>query len=110
MKELSATALRRRRKALLRQLPPLEALLRGSLTEQYKRCGNPRCKCQQGRGHGPKYYLSMSQAGTIPRMDYVPQSYQEQVAHYLENYRQVRDLLKEICVINSELLRRREPL
>ena len=33
--------LRRRRQALLRQLPPLKAVLRGSLIERYKRCGKP---------------------------------------------------------------------
>ncbi|MFQ5903728.1 MAG: DUF6788 family protein, partial [Candidatus Binatia bacterium] len=39
MKDKSLTTLRRRRKTLLRRLPPLEAVLRGSLIERYKRCG-----------------------------------------------------------------------
>src|SRR5260370_38804720 len=34
----STAALRKRRNALLRQLPPLHAILRGSLIERYKRC------------------------------------------------------------------------
>ena len=55
-----AAALRRRRQALERQLPPLKAILRGSLIERYKRCGKPGCKCADGPGHGPKYYLSVS--------------------------------------------------
>jgi hypothetical protein len=54
----SSSALRKRRQSLLRKLPPLDAVLRGSLIERYKRCGNPGCKCADGPGHGPKYYLS----------------------------------------------------
>lgn len=110
MTELSSTALRRRRRALLRRLPPLTDLLRGSLIERYKRCGNPDCKCATGPGHGPKYYLSISHSQASPTMDYVPQEWQPQVSQYLANYHLARELLEEICQINRELLRRRERL
>ena len=79
----STAALRKRRQALLRQLPPLDAILRGSLIERYKRCGKPGCKCADGRGHGPKYYLSVSDPGLRPQMDYVPQECYEQTAEFL---------------------------
>jgi hypothetical protein len=88
----------------------LYALLRGSLIERYKPCGKPGCKCAQGPGHGPKYYLSISQPGATPAMDYVPQEVHDTVAQYLENFRSVREILDKICNINRELLRRREPL
>jgi hypothetical protein len=98
----------RRRQALAKQLTRLEPLvLRGSLIERYKRCGNPGCKCQLGQGHGPKYYLSVSQAGGRPEMDYVPEEYSQQVSDYLRNFQRVRLLLEKICNINRELLRRR---
>lgn len=108
MQNASAAVLRRRRKTLLRQLPPLGAVLRGSLIERYKRCGKPGCKCAQGPGHGPKYYLSVSRPGARPEMDYVPQAMHAQVVEYLANHRQAREVLEEICAINRELLRRRE--
>jgi hypothetical protein len=110
LREIPARTLRRRRKALVAKLPPLESLLRGSLIQRYKRCGYAGCKCQRGRGHGPKYYLSIGQKGKRPRMDYVPQADQPQAQKYLENYRQVQQILKQICDINCELLRRREDL
>ena len=105
-----SVALRRRRKALIRALPPLGPLLHGSLIERYKRCGKPGCRCAKGRGHGPKYYLSVSQTGGRPEMDYVPEDHREQVERGLENHRRVRQILNEICQINRELLRRRERL
>ena len=103
-------ALRKRRRALLRQLPPLESILRGSLIERYKRCGKPGCKCADGPGHGPKYYLSVSYPGLRPQMDYVPQEAYTQTAEFLANYHRAREILEQICEINRELLRRREAL
>ena len=106
----TTAALRKRRDALLRQLPPLQAILRGSLIERYKRCGKPGCKCADGPGHGPKYYLSVSHPGLRPQMDYVPQESYALTAEFLVNYHRVREILEAICEINRELLRRREVL
>ena len=102
--------LRRRRQALLRQLPPLKAVLRGSLIERYKRCGKPGCKCAEGPGHGPKYYLSVSYPGLRPKMDYVPQESHAQIAEFIANYHRALEILETISEINRELLRRREAL
>src|SRR5271167_1846627 len=110
MKNKTSSSLRRRRKQLLLKLPPLEAVLRGSLIERYKRCGKPGCKCADGPGHGPKYYLSVSYPGLRPQMDYVPQESYAQAAEFLANYRRTREILEAICEINRELLRRRERL
>ena len=107
MSDSNATLLQRRQ-TLVKQLAGLEPLiLRGSLIERYKRCAHAGCKCQQGPGHGPKYYLSVSQAGSRPEMDYVPEEYSQQVSDYLRNFQQVRQMLEKICNINRELLRRR---
>jgi hypothetical protein len=110
MQNEPTATLRKRRNALLRQLPPLKAILRGSLIERYKRCGKPGCKCADGPGHGPKYYLSVSYPGLRPQMDYVPQEAYAQTAEFLANYHQTREILEKICEINRELLRRREAL
>src|SRR3954464_4121596 len=103
-------ALRKRRTTLLRQLPPLQAILRGSLIKRYKRCGKPGCKCVNGPGHGPKYYLSVSYPGLRPEMVYVPEGSSPQTAEFLANYHRAREILEAICEINRELLRRREAL
>jgi len=102
--------LRRRRKALLRQFPPLTAILRGSLIERYKPCGKPGCHYASDPGHGPKYYLSVSFPGVRPQMEYVPQASYAQVTQFLVNYQRARELIEQICEINRELLRRREAL
>src|SRR5262249_778997 len=106
----SSGALRKRRAMLLRDLPPLERLLRGSLLEKYKRCGRPGWHCANNRGHGPKRHLSISVTGQRPQIGYVPNDAVTKVSEYLDNYRRVRDAFNEICAINTELLPRREEL
>ena len=104
----STAALVRRRQALAKQLARLQPfILRGSLIERFKRCGHPGCKCQNGPGHGPKYYLSVSQAGGRPEMDYVPEENVQEVADYLQNFQKIRQVLEQICNLNRELLKRR---
>jgi hypothetical protein len=110
VQDLSAPALRRRRRRLVHDLPPIEHVLRGTLVETYRRCGRPNCHCVNGPGHGPKRYLSISQPGGRPRRDYVPNGIHVQVAQSIANFRKLRAMLDEICTINAELLRRREGL
>ena len=107
---VKASTLRRRRAALLRKLPPLKSILRGSLIERFKRCGRPGCKCARGVGHGPKVYLSVSMPKARPVMVYVPQERVSEVEQLVADYRRTRQLLDEIAAINLELLRRREPI
>ena len=110
LQTLSTPALRKRRRRLVHNLPPIEHVLRGTLVETYKRCGRPNCHCVDGPGHGPKRYLSISQPGGRPRRDYVPNGVHVQVAELIDNFRKMREMLNEICAINAELLRRREDL
>jgi hypothetical protein len=112
IQELSSSALRKRRGRLVRDMPPVEQVLRGTLVETYKRCGRQNCHCADGPGHGPKRYLAISQPGSggRQRRDYVPNNIHEQVAQLIVNFRAVRAALDEICAINTELLRRREEL
>ncbi|HWS96944.1 MAG TPA: DUF6788 family protein [Candidatus Methylomirabilis sp.] len=110
LQKKSPAALRRHRQTLLGKLPPLAGILRGSLIERYKPCGKPGCKCARGRGHGPKYYLSVSFPKLRPQVDYVPQNRLAEAKKFLAHYQRTREILEQICEINRELLRRREAL
>ena len=107
----SIASLRKRRKMLIQRIKHSDfAVLRGSLIERFKRCGNPKCKCARGKGHGPKYYLSVSKPGSRPDMDYVPQDQEDEVRGYLENFQTLRQLLEELCEIDRKILGHRETL
>src|SRR5258708_3141407 len=109
MPNVSSAALRKRRRQLVRGLPQIEQILRGSLIETYKRCGRLNCHCIDGPGHGPKRYLStIRQTGERPRLGYVPNATQAQVAEFIGNDRRRGQVCKEVWAINAELVRRRE--
>src|SRR6476646_885174 len=73
MESVSSSSLRRRRRQLVKALPPIEQIVRGSLMETYKRCGRAGCHCVDGPGHGPKRYLStIARTGERPRLGHVP--------------------------------------
>lgn len=105
----SSAELRRKRQTLVQSLPPLiQASLRGSLIERYLRCGKPGCHCAMGRGHGPKYYLSVSYPRKRPQLQYIPQEQKEAVKALLENGHAMRKTLEKVFAINRELLKRQE--
>src|SRR5260370_9949808 len=64
-------ALRARRARLARHVPDLQAVLRGSLLIQRRRCGKPGCRCTRGELHGPYVYLAV-RAGRRNRLLYIP--------------------------------------
>jgi hypothetical protein len=107
-KKPTGSSLRRRRLQLLRELPDLERLLRGSVVERYRKCGKASCHCARGKGHGPAYYLSVTLAPGKTRSYYLPSSLRSAVARYLENYKRLRNLNERVIEINLRLLERGE--
>jgi hypothetical protein len=106
--KVSELALRQRRQGLVKLLPPVGEVMRGSLVERYVTCGNPSCKCARGERHGPMWYLTVTlgpgrTTGGIISADQV-----EQVRRWVENYRRLKDALEGISEINRELLRREQ--
>ena len=106
LSRLSTLALRKRRAGLTRLLPPLDDILRGSLTERYLTCGKPDCRCARGKRHGPVWYLSVSLDQSHRKGTTVPWAQLAQVRRGIESYHRVKEHLEKISEINRELLRR----
>src|ERR1700693_6519152 len=102
MQNVSSATLRKRRHQLMRGLPPLEQIVRGSLIETYKRCGRPSCHCVDGRGHGPKRYLStIARTGERPRLGYLPNAAYAQGAEFLAHLRKQQEMVDAICATDA---------
>jgi hypothetical protein len=106
LSRLSILALRSRRQGLVKLLPPLAEILRGSLMERYLTCGHPECKCARGERHGPVWYLTVTlgpgrTTGATLAVDQV-----EKVRLWIDNYHRAKENLEKISDINRELLRR----
>lgn len=102
---MSVRQLRARRTRLARQLPDVEATLRGSLQSQARRCGKQGCRCARGELHGPYVYLTV-RAGDRSGLLYVPADLAEEVARRVEVTGRIEAALAEISAINLELLAR----
>jgi transposase len=106
---LTVRQLRTRRRRLASGLSDVEALLRGTLVSQGRRCGKENCRCASGDLHGPYTYLSVPRPGGRPRLVYVPADLVETVAGQVAAAVRVEAALAEITAINAELLARRAP-
>ena len=104
-KNLSIRQLRARRARLARQLPDVEATLRGSLQSQRRRCGKAGCRCAEGDLHGPYIYLSV-RMGERSGLLYVPAEVAQEVKRRVETTGRIEAALAEISAINLELLAR----
>jgi hypothetical protein len=52
-----------RRDRLQKKLSYPKTMIEGCLHVIYKKCGNPNCKCQKGKKHGPYWALSKKEGG-----------------------------------------------
>ena len=104
-------ALRHRKASLLRRLRAPSNALRASFVERFGPCGRPNCACRQGRKHGPFYYLTQCvAAGHIVKFLLKTAAQQQASRGGITAYRQFQEALEELSQINTELLRRGEPL
>lgn len=106
-KKISTKRALARRERLLRDLPELGAVLRGSLVTRFRRCGKPACHCadEGDPGHGPAYYLVTTIGPGKTVQIYVPKEQKDQVEQFLKNFRLAKQGLEEISSLNRQLLR-----
>ena len=111
MNNPSTKTLKKKRQQLIDKIFAIEGkILRGSIVESYKKCGKSGCKCEQGKGHGPKYSMTVNFPKRRPENDYIRLEQITQVKEYVDNYHQFKDLIEQICVINRIIIKRREEL
>ena len=107
MKGLSTTQLRARGKRLGHAMPDVAASVRGALQQQFRRCGNPGCRCHKGELHGPYTYLAL-RTGTRTRLVYIPAVLAREVRRRVKMTGRILETLEKISIINLELIARGE--
>jgi hypothetical protein len=104
-------ALRQRKAALLRQIQVHPDLMRASFVQRYGECGKPNCSCHAGEKHGPFFYLTQCLAAGHIKKFLLKSPKQQQCARKgIDHFNALYDAMEEHSQINSELLRRNEPL
>ncbi|MBM3317916.1 MAG: hypothetical protein FJY75_08680 [Candidatus Eisenbacteria bacterium] len=82
-----------------------QGLLRGTLTERRRVCGQPNCRCTRGEKHGSLYLVS-HQDGQARQL-YIPREREEQARQWSANYRRARLMLDRIAELYFERLQKR---
>lgn len=99
------SSLRSERQRLLRKVSGLarEALF-GTLAESYRTCGQPGCRCHQGKKHGPHLYVSFRGEEGKTKGYYVPKALAERMGAGVAAWQELLSVLRELAECNRELL------
>jgi hypothetical protein len=89
---------------LLRALPDLSDILRGSLLQRMIRHRQGCPKCERGEGH-PVSVLAVTYPGRRIRHISLSAEQVPQVRRQLDNYQQLKAALEQICELNQQALR-----
>jgi hypothetical protein len=90
----------------LAQLAGGHGLLRGTILERFRTCGNPRCHCAQGQKHRA-VCLVLRQDGRLRQL-YVPRAYEERVRQWVANHQELKKLLAQISDVYWQKVRQRQ--
>ncbi len=104
MRQLSKKILRQRIKATINKLADADGCVAGSLVKISRKCGRPNCRCATG---GPKHeaYLLSSKVKGKTKSVYVPVNLIEEVQQWVNEHRQIKDLLKQIDRMSEQIIR-----
>jgi hypothetical protein len=89
---------------LLRDLPDLRDILRGSLLHRMIRHRQGCPKCERGEGH-PVSVLAVTYPGRRIRHISLSAEQVPEVRRQLDNYRRLKAGLEQICELNQQALR-----
>lgn len=77
--------------------------IHGSLSETYRTCGNPGCRCHHaGPKHGPHLYISYRGASGKTTGYYVPKAAQAQIRRGVQAWAQLQERLHLLATLNKE--------
>jgi len=94
--------LQQERKSLLGRLTKEHELALGTVSEVYRKCGNPRCHCANGPGHRQILFLFKDEDDQRRRCKLVRRADEERLLRAGEAYRQFRADLQRLRAIEKE--------
>ncbi len=92
------------RNKILKQVPNLSLVLRGSLFERTIRHNSGCPKCERGEGH-PLWVLNVVYPGGRTRQVSLRPEQAQQAREWIHNYHRLKEALEQISELNQALLR-----
>ncbi len=105
MTEPSLAELEARRRVLFERLAQVGDFRRGSVSENYRRCGKPNCACAAPGhpGHGPRYVWTRTTVGRKTRGRQLDRAEVDKVRAELARYQQFAKIADEIVEVNEAI-------
>jgi hypothetical protein len=109
--DASVDDLEQQRDRLYAELAATGDFRRGSISENYRRCGRPNCACAQPDqpGHGPRYLWTRTVAGRGTKGRQLSAAEVDKVRGELANYQRFADVTEQIVAVNEEICEARPP-
>jgi hypothetical protein len=109
--DTSPDDLEQRRDRLYAELAATGDFRRGSINENYRRCGKPNCACMQPDhpGHGPRYLWTRTVAGRGTRGRQLSANEVDKVRAELANYQRFAQVSEQIVEVNESICEARPP-
>ena len=105
MSEPSLPELEGERNRLLAQLAALGDFRRGSVSENYRKCGKPNCACAAPGhpGHGPQWNLTRKAEGRTRTVHLRPGPELDKARREVAEYERFRDLVGQLTEVNEAI-------
>jgi hypothetical protein len=105
MSEPSLPELESRRAGLFARLAAVGDFRRGSVSENYRRCGKPNCACAQPdhRGHGPRFLWTRTVAGRGTKGRQLAPAEVGKVRAEVDRYREFAALAEQIVEVSEAI-------
>lgn len=96
--------LEEKRQRVQKRLTEVGDMRQGTLTERYRKCGKPSCKCaeDESHAHGPSFSLTKSvRSKTVTRI--IPKPAVEATKVQIVQFKEFRRLSQEFLEVNEEI-------
>jgi len=107
MRRVQMTSKEREYRSKLKPYISYQELLKGSLSVRRQKCGKPNCKCAKTSYRHICLYLIRRKDGKFEQL-FIPKDKEELVRQWVNNYRNVQEMIEKISSIYWERLRKKD--
>ncbi len=95
------------RHRFVNKIASLDPWIEGTFVSTSRRCGKKNCACHQGGAKHPVLYLTWKEDGKTHSL-YVPKKWEMEVKAWVENYKKLKALIREVTLLQRQVIGLRE--
>ena len=96
-----------KRRKFISKITSLDPWIEGTFVSTSRRCGKKNCACHKGGSKHPVLYLTWKENGKTLSL-YVPRRWEVEVRRWVENYKKLKALIREVTLLQRQAIGLRE--